>query len=159
MKQVALMIVLMAGLMLPVSAWGMNNRLSDESMDGVHAKGLTVFMDFNMFFPIVEGDVTLGDLNINGSDNTITDAFNNIFDPTQTVGDGNTGTNILNGIQLTGNAQSNLQAFLNLNAANSVIPIGINITVIQGDNLGSVSQNNAAFGMLNSSLFMLGGGI
>lgn len=162
MKQIALMIVFMVGLSLPVSAWGMNHSLSDEALDDVHAKGLMVFMDFNMYFPIVQGDVSLGDINlgdINITDNTVIDSFNNAIDHTQTIGANNTGINILNGINLSGNAQSGLQAFLNINAANSVIPIGINLTVIHGDNWGTVNQNNSSFGMLNSSLFMFGGGI
>ncbi len=166
MKKLALL-VLMMGLLLPVTAYGQNYRLSDEALDSIHAKGLQIFMDFNVFFPFMDRpgvDKVFGGLNkaagpeITVTDNTITDSFNNVVaPPVQTVGNNNTGNNVLNGIQLNDSAQSGLSAFLNINAANSVIPVGINITVIQGSNNGTVNQRNSSFGMLNSSLFMFGG--
>lgn len=176
MRKITLL-VLMMGLLLPVTAFGQNFRLSDEALDSIHAKGLQIFMDFNVFFPFMDRtgvDTVLRDLQnaagpditagapagpeITVTDNTITDSFNNVVaPPVQTIGDGNAGNNVLNGVQLNGSAQSGLSAFLNINAASSVIPVGINITVVQGNNFGTVNQRNSSFGMLNSSLFMFGG--
>lgn len=139
MRKVMLIIALMLGLLLPSVVTAETQRLYEESLDSVHAQGLTVYLDFNIFLPSEL-------LSVGG-----------LLD-SQIVGDGNSGNVLLNSVSLSGDAQQNLSALVNLNAANSVIPFGINITVINGDNNGTVNQSNYSLGFLNSSLYMIGGG-
>ncbi|HBG46626.1 MAG TPA: hypothetical protein DDW94_06495 [Deltaproteobacteria bacterium] len=131
-------------LMAP-QADGAIHRLSDEYLDTVHAQGLIVYLDYNMFVPNLDGTLDLSQV-IAGA--TLPGSAS------QTLGNGATG--IQNGVQLNDNAQSNLNSLLNLNAANSAVPIGINITVINGDNNGAVNQTNTSLGILNSLLVWSG---
>lgn len=163
-----IMIVLMVGFLLPTIARAEMHKLSDEYLDSIHAQGLLIFMDFNIFLPSSWNSTNgpnitqiIDSFNNNTvTDNTVSNSFNNtgnnIQVTTQTVGNRNTGNVLQNSIQLTGNAQQNLTSLVNINAVNSVIPFGINITVIQGGNYGTVNQANYSLGFLNSSLFRIG---
>ncbi len=154
----ATFVVLITVLMLPAISRAENHQLTDEYMDTIHARGLMVFIDFNMFladFGMTSSPTITGDDMLGLSD--IPDSLNNIHIGAQEVGDNNTGNVLQSSVQLNGNAQQNLNSFVNINAASSVVPFGINITVIQGDNYGTVSQRNLSLGMFRSTLFMLGG--
>jgi len=142
MKRLAFSIwaLLALWMMAPQASEAAMHRLSDEYLDLVHAQGLVVYLDYNIFVPNIEGTL---DLNQTLSGATLPGS-------TQTLGEGANG--IQNGVQLNGNAQSNLNSFVNLNAANSAIPFGINITVINGDNNGAVNQSNTSTAILNSLL-------
>ncbi len=158
MKRLVATFVLITVLMLPAISRAENHQLTDEYMDTIHARGLMVFIDFNMFltdFSVASSPTITGDDILDPSG--ISDSFNNIHIGTQEVGDNNTGNVLQSSVQLNGNAQQNLNSFVNINAASSVVPFGINITVIQGDNYGTVSQRNLSLGMFRSTLFMLGG--
>jgi hypothetical protein len=157
-----LLIVLVIGLLLPTFAKAEMHKLSDKYLDSIYAQGLMVFMDFNIFLPqswdTNDPSVTsiTDSFNSSFNNNTVNNSGNNIHVTTQTVGDSNSGNVLQNSIQLNGNAQQNLSSLVNINAVNSVIPFGINITVIQGGNYGTVNQLNQSMGILNSSLFRLG---
>ncbi len=167
MKRFIAILVLATVLMLPAPSRAENHPLTDEYLDSIHAKGLQVFLDFNVFladFNIhnsshinpVAGNNEIPD-SPDASNGSISDSFNNIHVAAQQVGDNNTGNVLQSSVQLNGNAQQNLNSLVNINAASSVIPFGINITIIQGDNYGTVNQRNLSLGMFRSSLFMLGG--
>jgi len=53
-----------------------------------------------------------------------------------------TGNSAMNQIDISGQAQSNLSAMVNVNAAGSVVPVMLNLTVIMGSNYGQVSNFN-----------------
>lgn len=170
MKRLVAIFVMAMVLMLPAVLRAENHLLSDEELDGIHARGLMVFLDFNMF--LIDWslpDTSHSGIKGGGSDGstdpedtvvdttTISDSFNNIHLTVQEVGDNNNGNVLQNSVQLNGNAQQNLRSLVNINAASSVIPFGINITVIYGDNYGTIDQRNLSLGMFRSSLFLLGG--
>jgi len=142
MKRVAISFwaLLALWLMAPQTSDAEIHRLSDEYLDSVHAQGLVVYLDYNIFVPNIDGTIDLNQV--------LSGAI--LPGATQTLGDGANG--IQNGVQLNGNAQSNLNSLVNLNAANSAIPFGINITVINGDNTGTVNQSNTSTAILNSLL-------
>lgn len=155
--------MLIIGFLLPTIAKAEMHRLSDEYLDSIHAQGLSIFMDFNLFLPSSWNNTNSPNITQiidSFNNNTVNDSFNNtgnnIQVATQIVGSGNTGNVLQNSIQLTGNAQQNLTSLVNINAVNSVIPFGVNITVIQGGNFGTVNQHNWSLGFLNSSLFRIG---
>jgi hypothetical protein len=159
-----LIIGLIITLLLPSIVTAEMHKLSHKDMDSIHAQGLFVFLDFNIFLPSNWNDPNSTNITQNivnsFNNNSITNSFNNTGNSiqviTQTVGNGNTGNILQNSIQLNGNAQQNLSSLVNINAVNSVIPFGINITVIHGGNFGTVNQDNHSLGILNSSLFGLG---
>jgi len=179
MKRFIAILVLATVLMLPALSRAENHPLTDEYLDSIHAKGLQVFLDFNVFFadfnthssshtnPVASNNDMPSNITVTGnndipdspdaSNGSISDSFNNIHVAAQQVGDNNTGNVLQSSVQLNGNAQQNLNSLVNINAASSVIPFGINITIIQGDNYGTVNQRNLSLGMFRSSLFMLGG--
>lgn len=156
-----LLIALILGLLLPAITKAEMHKLSDEYLDSIHAQGLLIFLDINLFLPSNwDGNTNIAQIidpvNNTPTSYTFNNTGNNIQVTTQTVGDGNTGNILQNSIQLNGNAQQNLTSLVNLNAVNCVIPFGINITVIQGSNYGTVNQDNYSLGILHSSLLRLG---
>jgi len=150
-----LLIVLSAMVfLLPSVAAADFTLLSDEEMDGIHAAGLQVFIDINLFLPVGLDNTNLQGVLENLNDPQVLNiAATEVFTE-QNVGAGNTGNVLQNTVFLSGSAQESLSALININAANSVIPFGINITVINGDNLGSVVQDNLLLGLMNSSLIL-----
>lgn len=65
-----------------------------------------------------------------------------------------TGNTALNHIDISGAAQSNLRAMVNVNAAGSVVPVMINLTVIMGNNFGNISNFNG-LDLHNYAVFQL----
>lgn len=142
-------------LLFPALSSAEMYQLSDAEMDEIHAAGLSLFISFNFYLVNSVADILVPGIDV--STGTTNDSSNsgsgittvNIIN--QTV-DGNSGNVLLNSVQLNDYAQQNLSAFVNFNCANCVVPFGINITVIYGNNQGTVSQINNSLGLLNSSL-------
>lgn len=109
-------------------AWGAQ-ALSDEEMDQVRAGTLSVALSGEKLDFLLGGGQ--GDrLSVEGS-GTVAEAANN-------------STALPGYIIMRDNAQSNLQALVNVNAVNSKVQVLINLTVNINSTVGAIYQTNSA---------------
>jgi len=132
-------------LFLPNSAFASesaeNISLLDQALDNVRAKGLYFRVDLSMEV-------------FNANDEVPTVLLNTSTPVTAPIPSGTTGTTTAGtagSISLSGSAQSNISALVNVIGAGSVINVGVNVISITNSSSDTIYTTNTNYGVLGNS--------